>query len=58
MREYWGGAGGESVVEVEREARADGKGYASVVRYGRGEAVTPAGFQDVRIGVDEVLGPG
>ena len=56
--EYWIVAVGEGVIEVQREPRADGKGYASVVRYGRGEAVTPAGFQDVRIGVDEVLGPG
>lgn len=55
--EYWVVAVAESVIEVHREPRADGKGYASVVRYGRGEAVVPAGFGNVRIGLDEVFGP-
>ncbi|MEO8085098.1 MAG: Uma2 family endonuclease [Ardenticatenales bacterium] len=55
--EYWVVAVDEGVIEVHREPRTDGKGYASVVRHGRGETVAPGAFADVRIGVDEVLGP-
>ena len=39
MPEYWVVAVVEGVIEVHREPRADGKGYASVVRYGRGDVV-------------------
>ena len=55
--EYWVVAVAESVIEVQREPRADGKGYASGVRYGRGEAVVPGAFGDVRIRVGEWFGP-
>lgn len=56
--EYWVVAVAKGVIEVHREPRADGKGYASVVTYGRGETVVPGAFPDVRIGVEDVLGPG
>ncbi|MFN8424234.1 MAG: Uma2 family endonuclease [Anaerolineae bacterium] len=55
--EYWIVAVDEGVIEVHREPGADGKGYVSVVRHGRGEAVSPGAFAEVRIGVEEVLGP-
>jgi len=56
--EYWIVAVAEGVIEVHREPRADGKGFASVVRYGRGEAVVPGAFADVRIRVKDVFGAG
>jgi Uma2 family endonuclease len=55
VAEYWIVNLSEQVLEVHRQPGAEG--YAAVSRHGRGEKLRLAAFEDVALGVDEVLPP-
>ena len=55
VAEYWIVNLSEQVLEVHRQPGAEG--YAAVSRHGRGEKLPLAAFEDVALGVDEVLPP-
>jgi Uma2 family endonuclease len=55
VTEYWIVNLPEQVVEVHKQPGAEG--YAAVSRHGRGEKLPLASFEDVALGVDEILPP-
>jgi Uma2 family endonuclease len=55
VTEYWIVNLPEQILEVHRQPGPEG--YAAVSRHGRGEKVPLAAFEDVALGVDDVLPP-